>query len=121
MKEYFFDTYALFEISLGNTDFIKYIDLPITTFQLNLIELYNSLLGVYNKNIAQKIYQGYLDCVEKIDDETVFEAVELRRKLKKRNVSYVDCLGHIHSKRNNMLFLTGDKEFKDLPNVEFVK
>ena len=39
---------------------------------------------------------------------------------KKFDLSYADCLGYVISKKLNIRFLTGDKQFKDLPNVEFV-
>ena len=40
---------------------------------------------------------------------------------KKRKLSYVDCLGYILAGMNGAKFLTGDNQFKDLQNVEFVK
>jgi len=40
---------------------------------------------------------------------------------KKRNLSYVDCIGYIIAKQRNIKFLTGDKEFEYMENVEFVK
>ena len=56
-----------------------------------------------------------------IDDETLKEAMKFRKELKKRDVSYTDSIGYIYAKRHNMKFLTGDKEFENLENVEFVK
>lgn len=32
-----------------------------------------------------------------------------------------DCVGYVVSQRLGMKFLTGDKEFRGLPNVEFVQ
>ena len=32
-----------------------------------------------------------------------------------------DCVGYVVAKRVGVKFLTGDREFKDMPNVEFVK
>ena len=45
----------------------------------------------------------------------------LEMKLKKKNLSYVDALGYIIAKKNKIKFLTGNNEFKNLENVEFVK
>ena len=39
----------------------------------------------------------------------------------KRNVSMTDCVGYILAKQLGIKFLTGDKEFEHLDNVEFVK
>jgi predicted nucleic acid-binding protein len=47
--------------------------------------------------------------------------MKFRKKNKKRNLSYADCIGYIYALKNNLIFLTGDKEFEDLKNVEFVK
>ena len=46
---------------------------------------------------------------------------KLRIIMKKRNVSMTDCIGYILSKQLGIKFLTGDKEFENFPNVEFVK
>ena len=56
-----------------------------------------------------------------IGDETLKEAIQFRKTLKKRRLSYADCIGYIYAKRHGMKFLTGDKEFENLPGVEFVK
>jgi len=36
-------------------------------------------------------------------------------------MSMADCISYIQSKEVGVKFLTGDKEFEDLDNVEFVK
>ena len=45
--------------------------------------------------------------------------LELRRM--KKNLSYADALGYTVSLRLRARFLTGDKAFEDLENVEYVK
>ena len=42
-------------------------------------------------------------------------------KIKNKQRSIPDVMGYIIAKKYNAKFLTGDKEFKDVPNVEFVK
>jgi len=39
----------------------------------------------------------------------------------KLNINYVDAIGYSISFDSGIKFLTGDNEFKNLPNVEFVK
>ena len=46
---------------------------------------------------------------------------KLRLKHKKRDLSMTDCIGYAIAKRLGIKFLTGDKEFKDFENVEFIK
>ena len=38
----------------------------------------------------------------------------------KKNVSFFDAVGYIYSRENRLLFVTGDKEFKNLEGVEFI-
>ncbi len=47
--------------------------------------------------------------------------MEFRFINKNKNFSFVDCASYMCAKENNLIFLTGDKEFEDLPNAEFVK
>ena len=56
-----------------------------------------------------------------ISEDVLKEAIKFRKKNKSKNLSYTDCIGYIYALKNNLMFLTGDKEFKDLKNVEFVK
>jgi predicted nucleic acid-binding protein len=121
VKTFFFDTYALIELVKGSPNYLKYSDDKIITTQLNLIEFYYSLISEFSKEIAKTIYFKFKDCSKEIDDEIIFEAMEFRKKYNKRKLSYVDCIGYIFAKKNNIEFLTGDKEFEDLPGVEFVK
>ena len=60
-------------------------------------------------------------CVVSIDDETLKNAIKFRKKHKKNNLSYTDCIGYNYALMHNLKFLTGDKEFRDFDNVEFAK
>ena len=39
---------------------------------------------------------------------------------KDRKISYTDAIGYIYVLRNKLVFLTGDKEFENIDNVEFI-
>jgi len=39
----------------------------------------------------------------------------------KRKFSLIDCVGYSVAESLAIPFLTGDQEFEDLPNVEYVK
>ena len=119
--EYFFDTYAIIEILEKNLSYEKYNDKEVVITIFNLAEIYWSCLGNFNENELNKIYEEYKEAVVEIDDETLKEAIKFRKEHKKRDLSYTDAIGYIYAKRHNMIFLTGDKEFEDLENVEFVK
>ena len=118
---YFFDTYAVIELIEGNPEYAPYQEQVATLTIFNLAEVYWVVLSRLSKSAADLVFGEYRTAVVDIDDETLKTAIEFRRTYKKRNLSYADCVGYMYARRHGMVFLTGDKEFEDLPNVEFVK
>ncbi len=117
---YFFDSYAIIEIINGNKQYKKYTESMIITTKLNLFEIYYFILkqtGEKEKNLFDKYYEFVVD----FDKTVIKRAAELKLKYKKRDLSMTDCIGYALSERLGVKFLTGDKEFKDLANVEYVK
>lgn len=118
---YFFDSYAIIEILKENPKYKRFIEEFITLTLFNLAEIYYSVLNDYSEEKADKIYESYKKAVVEVDDATLKEAMKFRKKNKKRNLSYTDCIGYVYALKHKMKFLTGDKEFKDLNNVEFAE
>ena len=118
---FFFDTYAVIELIEGNPNYSQYVEQPATITIFNLAEIYWTVLNKLGEEQAEQTYAAYQGAVVDIDDETLKEAIKFRKQYKKRDVSYSDSIGYIYAKRHGMKFLTGDKEFADLPGVEFVK
>jgi len=122
VKTYFFDTYAFFELIEGNPRYNPYSKgIAIITTRLNLMELHYGLLLKYGKETADDYYHKLMKFSVDIDDDTIIAANMFRAELKKSDLSYVDCIGYTLAKSRNAKFLTGDKEFEQLENVEFVK
>ena len=120
LKTYFFDTYALFEIILGNPGYSRFRErVSIIITRLNLMELYYGFLLRCGTAAAGRYYDRLLEYAVDIDDDTIKKAALFRTKNKK--MSYADCIGYVISLQRNILFLTGDEHFRKLPNVEFVK
>jgi len=118
---FFFDSFALIEIIKGNKNYKKYLnEIPITT-KLNLMELYYYLLKETNEEKANFYYNFYLPFCISISDNVIKNSMKFKLKFKNKNLSYVDCIGYILSLELGIKFLTGDKEFKGLKNVEYVK
>ena len=119
---YFFDTYALSEMILGNKSYDKYKNEIINTSTLNIAEFYYFLLRNYDKKTADYLVKK-LDfrLMSIIRLEIALKASELKFKNKKEKLSYVDCIGYELANVLNMVFLTGDNKFENKPNVEFVK
>jgi uncharacterized protein len=118
---FFFDSYALFEILKGNRDYEKYKEFNIITTKLNLFELYFGLLRNVNEKTAETYLEKYFPFVIDFNKETIKQAAKLKNRLNKRDLSMTDCIGYILSNQIGAKFLTGDREFEFLDNVEFVK
>jgi predicted nucleic acid-binding protein len=122
VDSFFFDTYALYEIIIGNASYRKYDEgVSFVTSKLNLMELYYGLLRKYGKKVAGEYYDAFIPHAIEIDDDTIKAAMEFRLANIDKKMSYVDCIGYVSSRSNGLLFLTGDKAFKDLEGVEYVK
>lgn len=119
--DFFFDTYAIFEIINQNKNYEKYLNSGIITTKLNIFELYFNFLKEGKEDLANSYLNKYYQFAEDFDEEIIKSAAILKKNINKRNVSMTDCIGYCLAKQWGVKFLTGDKEFKDLPNVEFVK
>ncbi len=116
---YFFDTYAFFEIINGNPNYKKYEEVNVITTIFNLAELNYGLKKEKDEKAANEITEKYRPFLVEATLDDVKEATSL--KIKNKQMSIPDVTGYIVAKKYNAKFLTGDKEFKDMPNVEFIK
>lgn len=121
LNKYFFDSYAIIEIVAGSKSYSEFINEQVTITIFNLAEIYWSALLNLDESKANEVYEIYSKSVVPISNEILKEAIKFRKEHKKRDLSYTDCIGYIYAKRNNFLFLTGDKEFEKFSNVKFVK
>ena len=121
MKSFFFDTYAFFEILNGSENYRKYISVRIITSKLNLFELYSKILRESNEEEAHIALEEYYPFVKDFDQEVIIAAAKLKKELNKRDVSMTDCIGYALAKQLGIKFLTGDRVFEHMENVEFVK
>ncbi len=121
IKKFFWDSYAVIETIKGNSNYNPYIDDEVIITIFNLTEIYFSALKDLGETAAEKIYQQYSPSVSEVSETIIKKAMKFKLKNKDKNFSYTDCIGYIYSIENDMIFLTGDKEFENLENVEFVK
>jgi uncharacterized protein len=119
--KYFLDTYAIYEIIIGNPNYESYLGVASSTSVFNITELYYRLLREFGEEFADEKTIPLFPFVFPTTPPIIKEAMKFKLKHKKRKLSYADCIGYVLAKENNFKFLTGDKEFKDLANVEFVK
>lgn len=119
---YFLDTYAIIEYLQGNKRFYPYLkEENLLTSVFNLTELYYRLLSLGGERYADEKSLPFVSISASPKPLTIKSAMKFRLANKGRNLSYADCIGYQLAKERGLIFLTGDKDFKDLPDVEFVK
>jgi predicted nucleic acid-binding protein len=119
-SEYFFDSYAIIEILKSSGNYRVYLDSEFITTKLNIFEVYYKILQVSQEDadiFLKKFTQKSVD----FDDVVISEACKFRLQNKEKGLSMADCIGYIVALKAGVKFLTGDKEFSGMPNVEFVK
>ena len=121
MVGYYFDTYAIIELLEGNPLYEFAKGDTIITSTMNLAELYYSLLLENGKDNADSILEKLNFEFLEITSEIATSSSFFRFRNKKAKLSYIECVGYNLAKKNNLLFLTGDKEFESFDNVKFVK
>lgn len=116
---YFFDTYAFFEIIKGNPNYKPYIDSKIITTIFNMAELNYNIKKEKDKEIADDHTEKYFEFAVDVTLDDIKKAMDF--KSLNRKLSIPDAIGYIIAKKYNVRFLTGDKDFENMENVEFVK
>ncbi len=120
-QTYFLDSYALIEIIKENKNFNKFQETINFTGFANLLEVHYRIGGEFNEKKADEIIDKLKPLVINIEIKDIKDASNFRKKNIKNKFSYIDCLGYIMALNRNMKFVTGDNQFKDFDNVEFVK
>lgn len=118
---FFFDSYAILEVLRGSKNYEKYKECIIVTAKLNLFEVFYSMLKGLEEKDYNDLFQKYYEVAIDFDLDVIKEAAKFRLRYKKNNLSMTDCIGYMLAKKWRIRFLTGDKEFENMENVEFVK
>ena len=118
---FFHDTYAIIELMQGNPSYKKFQDFKIITTVLNIGEVYAILLRNDGKAKADEWFENFDFELLEILPEDIVEATRFRYINRKKSISITDSVGYTLSLKHKIKFLTGDKQFEDMQNVEFVK
>lgn len=121
VKVYFLDSYAIIEIIKDNKNYDKFKTTVNLTNIMNLLEVHYFISKDLGNSVADSIINKLKSVIIDIDINDIKDASNFRLKNIKKKFSFIDCLSYIMAKNRGYVFVTGDKEFKDLPNVEFVK
>ncbi len=119
-ERFVYDTYALVELLNKNPNYRKYLDSDMIINDFIFSEFCYQLIKANVKNMDE-----YLNEIEpaitKLSAEVIKQAMKFRYSNKKRKMSMTDCISYFQAKELGIKFLTGDKEFQEQDNVEFVK
>ena len=121
MQAFVFDTYSLFEIINGNPNYAKYVNSQIIINEFIFAELCYKLMREGSAEKSNFYAEKYKHLIATPGAETIKEAMLFRTYNKKKNLSATDCIGYIMAKNLKIKFLTGDQQFENMENVEFVK
>ncbi len=119
---FFFDTYALIEISKGNPnydDFKGKVNMMLNS--LNLLEYAYYLLRENKENKIKETFEQLSKFSVEYDNDILTKAARMKFRYKQEKLSFVDCIGYQLAKKYCFKFLTGDSKFKGKENVEFVE
>jgi len=119
--KFFLDAYALIEIAKGNKDYFKYYESDIVTLKPNLAELFYILFRENEEQTAKIFFDIFSRIAVGIPLDHIPKAMIFRYNNRKRGFSYIDCFGYIYALESGRVFLTGDRAFKGMKNVEIIR
>lgn len=115
------DTYALIEIVKGNPHYMNYLTGEFVIPDPTLAEFSWVLHRDYSEADAEHWTEKLKNYCSAVNKTTLLNAVKFRYKHRKNNISFFDAIGYTYAQEHHLPFVTGDKEFKHFPDVEFLK
>ena len=117
MKTYVADSFALIELRKQNARYKPYKTAHLIITENALLEFSYYLLR--EKKDAKQTIKQFWQYTRHITQTVAYASIKMKFALRKKKLSYTDCLGYCLARELKVPFLTGDKQFKDLPNVEW--
>lgn len=119
-QTFVYDTYALIEILRKNPNYEPYTEHNVIINDFIYAEYCYSLVKDSINNL-EEYTEELISSIIHVDLKTIEEAMKFRYEHKHKKLSTTDCVSYLMAKKLGVKFLTGDKEFEHLENVEFVK
>jgi len=124
MVSFFADSYAIIEILKGNEQYHPYTAAQLVTTEFNICEVAFAVCRDYPDRT-----RTVMDHVRKIvtlipttDEDYCSGAImRITTTRKGMKLSTIDCVGYAVSRRLDLPFLTGDREFEKIECVEFIR
>lgn len=117
---YFFDTHAMIEVSKGTESYAPFRDRPVFAHQSNIYEFIHKRLRDSREHEVRDIVRRMAPNLLEAETDDLFAASRFRMENVSSRLSYVDALGYVLAKKHALRFLTGDRAFKGMENVEYV-
>jgi predicted nucleic acid-binding protein len=125
MARLFADTYALIELLKGNPNYEGYSDVELVSTEFNILELTYALFRDFGPDEAAKVMKSVrakIDVMLTNDTDYInASGFRLSENRAGKKLSLVDALGYSYSRKLGIKFLTGDREFSGMENVEYAK
>ena len=115
------DTYALMEIHKGNPHYASLLDERFVISELTMAEFYAVLLREHDEKTADYWHKKLVFYARPADLDLLISAVKFRHEHKKQNISFFDAVGYEFARSNGYKFVTGDKAFKGMVGINFIK
>jgi rRNA-processing protein FCF1 len=115
------DTYALVEIHNCNPVFSALLNDDFVITDITLAEFYGLLYRRHGRTTADYWLKKFESYAVRVETQTLMDAIRYRTDFAQENLSFFDCVGYMHSLAQGLMFLTGDKAFKNKKGVRFIK
>jgi predicted nucleic acid-binding protein len=124
MSSYFADSYALIEMLKGNENYRSFESERLITTEFNICEAGFAICRNYPTKASPVLKTVRKMVTLQATREEDYCSGAARRKEASgqgKKLSTIDCVGYSVANRLNIPFLTGDREFADMDNVQFVR
>ena len=124
MASFFADSYAIIEILKGNENYRPYQAIPLVATEFNICEVAFAVCRDYpDKTHKVMALVRKMVVLKQTTDEDYCSGAAMRRTTTSagKKLSTIDCVGYSVARRLDIPFLTGDREFEDIDDVEFVR
>jgi predicted nucleic acid-binding protein len=103
----------------GIVEFLE--DLDEDRFAVSIVSRFEILAGAEKERYSLKEIEQYLDDCDNIvlDSRVVTEALNIRRKLKKK-LKFTDLVIAATARLHKKILITADKDFKNVPGLKVV-
>ena len=124
MPSFFADSYALIEMLKGNENYRAFQSKRLITTEFNICEVGFAVCRNYPANAPQVLKTVRKMVTLRATSNEDYCSGAARKKEASgqgKKLSTIDCVGYSVANRLKIPFLTGDREFADMNNVQFVR